>query len=444
MNPLLLPLGILVVSPIVYILRRNSLMASWLSIITCLFAFFLLWTFPFTSPSQALGRPIHLDDFREIAMSFMLLGSILFFLYAWRISQGWSFFPFILFGDGLLALAVMIDSPLLSTIFLVMVGVITLLLIPGGIEGRTRGALAFMISLGIAGPLLFASSWLLDQAAHQPDNLYLARTTALTLALGFGVLFAALPLGFYLVSVVHDAPPLVSGFLATIYSTMAFFVLLHLLDLYPWLGEEGQIFDLFLWGGILTAFAGGIFSLAQKSAAGLMAYALLADGGVILAGLGTGSGEGIAASIAHVFTRFLAVALMAMSWGSIRFHWGLTAPQFPAGAIKSLPWAGAGYFLGGLALAGLPGTGNFATRWLVASAVETHQALGGLALWGGGALVFWRFLSLLASTLGGSSPVGMWKERVVPLLVISLFLANLLMGVAPQFFLELAQRILSS
>lgn len=432
MNPLLIPVGILLVSPLVYFWRRNALAASLLSILASLVMVFALWALPFLPQGQALGRTILIDDLRRWTLTFMLLGSALFFLYAWRISQGWSFFPFILFGDGLLAMAVMIESPLLSAIFLEMVGIVLVFLIPGGIEGRTRGALGFLIALGLAGPLLIGSSWLLDQAALQPDNLPLLRTTAFILALGYGVLLAALPFGFYLVGVAHDAPPLVSGFLSSIYPTAAFSIFLGLLNRYPWLGERGQVGDLLFWGGLLTAVGGGVLGFAQKTPAGLLAYGAIADMGVILAGVGVGSGEGISGSMTHIASRFLALALLTMSWGAIRYHWGMTSPQLPAGITGSLPWAALGYFLGGLALAGFPGTSGFATRWAVAGAVESHWPLGGLVLWGSGMAVAWRYFQILIQVWGHDAQAGSWRERVVPLLVITLCGAIILFGLYPQ------------
>lgn len=436
MNPILIPLALLLASSLVYLVRRLTHLATWISILICVALVYALWSWPFLSQSQALGRPILLDPIRQVVLSFMLLGSVAFFLFAGQISPGWSYFPFLLFSSGFQALAVMMESLLLEAIFLEIAGLVLVLLVPGGVEGRTRGALALLIALVVAGPLLFGASSLVEETALHPENLTLVRTTAAVLATGFGLLLAVLPLGFYLAGVAYDAPPLVTAFVTGIYQPMVFFVLWSVLGRYPGLGEQASVF--LFWGGILASVLGGLLAYAQRTAAGLLAYGALADMGVALVGLGTASSEGAAVAMAHFLSRLLGLALITMGWGAIRYHWGSASAELPM-AIGKLPWAAAGYFLGGLSLAGFPGTVGFITRWAVSSAVESSYPIWGLALWASGWAVALGYLRFLDRLWGEDPELPPWKGWVIPVSLLALVAVSLLLGIYPQGIFRLVE-----
>ena len=107
------PLWIIVVPWImaawVYLFRRRSTIAALLSAGTSLAVAVICFLL---SPDQTvwiLGRGLLFDPWRRGLLVFLFAGAVLLFLYSWHLSQGWSFFPFLLVTLGLLAGSAMVD-----------------------------------------------------------------------------------------------------------------------------------------------------------------------------------------------------------------------------------------------------------------------------------------------------------------------------------------------
>lgn len=437
------PLWIIVVpwimAPWVYLLRRHSTIVAFLSVGTSLAVAILCFLLPPDQTVLILGRGLLFDPWRRWLLLPLFSGSVLLFLYSWRLSQGWSFFPFLLVILGLLAGSAMVDNFLLAVLLLELAGITLAFLIQGGPRADPKATLAYLVPLILASSCLIFSTHLFDLIALNPEDLVSMRLAMILLTLGFGILLAVIPFYLFLPAVTQEAPAMVTIFLLGFYQVVVILLMVGLLDRQIWL--QNQAFDRLLMAGLITALGGGVFAFLERAPGRLLAYGAMSDLGLILAGLGTASEAGFAGAMVHLISRSLAIALVAMGWGVISERYGGERASMPSGVAKALPWATLGYILGGLTLGGFSLTG-FATRWPIYLAILPLNPLYTLALILGGLGVAWGYLRSLTPILeGGERPLGGKEPLVIALMIVALVGASLLLGLHPDPLLELLQRV---
>ena len=434
MSPLWIIVVPWVMAPWVYLFRRRSTIAAFLSAGTSLVVAVICFLLPPDQTVSILGRGLVFDLWRRWLLLFLFGGAVLLFLYSWRLSQGWSFFPFLLVTLGFLAGSAMVDNFLLAVILLELAGIILAFLIQGGPRADPRVTLGFLVPLIIAGSCLVFSTHLFDLLALDPEDLASARLAMIALTLGFGIVLAVVPFHLFLPAVTQEAPPMVAAFLLGFYQVVALSLMVGLIDRQPWLQSEA--FDIVLVAGLITALGGGFFAFLGRAPGRLLAYGTISDLGLILVGLGTASEVGVAGAITHLINRSLAIALVTMSWGVISERYGGERSAMPLGVARVLPWATLGYILGGLTLAGFPLTG-FATRWPIYLTLLPDNPLYTLGLILGGLGVAWGYLRSLTPILGrGERPPGGKEPLLVALMIVTLVGTSLLLGIYADHLLE--------
>lgn len=448
-SPLLLIVLPLAMAPFVYVLRRWATLSGLLAAAVSLLTARLCLSTPLDWSSRIWGGEMILEPLDRFFLAFAFALATVMFLYAWRISQGWSLFSFGLVILSLLSGALMIRSFLHSVLLVEIAAAIIVFLIQGGRRGSTRAALRYLIMMVMATPPFLLTARLLDLHVIAPDNLALVRLSVALLALGFGLLLGAVPFQAWLSTLGAEAPPMVTAFILSIINGVALLSMLDLLQRYPWLTMEAPVFRISTVAGLLTACTGGLLAFAQQDFGRLLAYAALSDMGCILVGLGTASPLGLSAALLLLFTRSVAVALAAMGLGAIRYYATSDAFARLGGVAGRMPIATLGLIGGGLSLAGFPLTGGFASRWLLYHALSGGNGLLTVALVLAGGGVALGYLRGLVAMLGRAEeerpPQKGWREPIIvsALIVIMAFLC-LAMGLYPQLLLQLILRLIET
>jgi multicomponent Na+:H+ antiporter subunit D len=287
------------------------------------------------------------------------------FLYAWRTSQGWSFFPFILLELGILSGAVMVRPFIVGICILEVAAVMMVFPIQGGRLSSTTHTVRYLALMMLALPCFLIASWLIGLHDLSPDDLSLIGYSVASLSMGFAILLSVVPFHTWLTGVARNAPPMATAFLAIVFSAVGLSLFLQLLVQRYWLTAETSLFELLWWAGLVTALAAGGLAISQRSLGGLLGYAAVSDFGVILMGLSLASTSGAVAAMMHVFHRAIGVMLLAMAAGAIRHSAGTWDLDELAGVGKRMPLAAFGLLVGGLSLAGFPLTCGFSSRWLL-------------------------------------------------------------------------------
>ncbi len=157
MNPIPGPM-ILLIPPLLaavaaYVLRRWALLAALISAVTtgmiavlCVrlpldqSAFVLGQQVAFGRPVVVLGQTLVLGEAGKMWLAFVYGLPTVFFLFAWRISQGRSFFSFTLVALALYALAVLLPSFALSVLAFAIAATLLIFVLQAGQLLSVRGA----------------------------------------------------------------------------------------------------------------------------------------------------------------------------------------------------------------------------------------------------------------------------------------------------------------
>jgi formate hydrogenlyase subunit 3/multisubunit Na+/H+ antiporter MnhD subunit len=268
---------------------------------------------------------------------------------------------------GGLIVALLVNSggerPMPALPIAVLVFVASILLWAFGLPHEQRASAAgpvirYAALLSLAMPLLLAAFRIADDRLSASAGEVAVERLVLALALpGFGLILGVVPLHAWTLTLASGAPrPMLFGAVA-IGQTAGFGLLLNTMAVYPWI-TRGGYGTVVLLGGALTACVGAWLAASSDPADpdDWIAYAVVANAGMLVAGLGTGSraaGTGVALLL---LARVLALVLLTLSAG--------TSPSYRRVA----------YGAAGLALAGTPGFAGFPGLWLI---VGGARAAGG-------------------------------------------------------------------
>ncbi len=326
-------------------------------------------------------------------------------------AAGWLTVAWISLGG--LTLALLVTSLTLAVLAFVAAGLAWAFGPPAADASSTTGpVLRYAALLTLTAPLLLAALRLAEMHTGATPEL---EPLILALAIpGFGLVLSLVPLHAWTVTLAAGSPrPMVIGVLGLV-QTAGFILLLRTLARHPWMVQQAEI--PMILGGALSALVGGWLALSsdKDDPDDWLAYAAIASGGMLLAGLGTQSraaGDGVTLLL---FARVLAIVVVALS---------------PRGSARIGRAAGAA---GALALAGTAGLAGFPGLWPILRALrQGGHAIAAASLLAGSGLLF--------ATAVRRWPVAAppWHRPGVPsrhgqLSVLALIAVLVLLGIAPQ------------
>ena len=132
--------------------------------------------------------------------------------------------------------------------------------------------------------------------------------------------------------------------------------------------------------GAVSAVLGVLYALMQHDLKRLLAYHSIENIGIILLGVGAGmiavtggqpglAAVGIAAGLYHVLNHAVFKGLLFLSAGSLVVATGTRQIEDLGGLLKRMPWTGACFLIGAVAISGLPPFNGFASEWLAFQAL---------------------------------------------------------------------------
>ena len=204
------------------------------------------------------------------------------------------------------------------------------------------------------------------------------------LPMSIGLLFATfmikgavLPMHMWQPDIYHAAPTPVGAVLSSVVVKLGFYGFLRMTTLL--FVEQAEIIRwLLIIFGAAGILYGGFSAIGTHNLKRMLAYSTLAQIGFILIGVGWGSALSIAAAIVFAVNHSLIKAAMIMLAGAIASRVSVKSASFAVitGAGQQLPVMGIMFFLGALALSGIPPTNGFISKLLLfRSGVESSQYL---------------------------------------------------------------------
>lgn len=245
---------------------------------------------------------------------------------------------------------------------------------------------AFFMLLAIGS--LYASYGTLNMAdlaariEAKPDGVLLLPAIAFLLAT-FMIKSAVFPFHFWQPDFHTAAPTAVSAMLSSVVVKLGVYGFLRMTTLL-FVEQAAMIRGLLLVLGIVGIIFGGFSAIGTHNVKRMLAYSTLAQVGFILVGIGWGTTLSITAALVFSFNHSLIKAAMLMLAGFIASRASIKSAAFEVvtGVGRPLPAAGLLFFMGSLALAGIPPTGGFVSKLLLFSSGIDAEAFWSLLVIG--------------------------------------------------------------
>lgn len=185
--------------------------------------------------------------------------------------------------------------------------------------------------------------------------------------LGLGTKLGLAPMYSWLPNVYDEAPPAVAALLGAIQFNCALVMLFRLVHAFrPAL--PGLIMGELVTMGIVSMAVSTVSIIATTNMKRLVAYASINHAGVIAIGLGLRKGASFGLLI-YVLSNAFIKAILFLTAGKIKAHYGTKDTGQIRGLIKDLPYSGVFLMVGTFALLGFPPFGSFVGELLILSAL---------------------------------------------------------------------------
>jgi hydrogenase-4 component B len=227
---------------------------------------------------------------------------------------------------------------------------------------------------------------------------------ALAALVGMGTKAGVMPLHSWLPRAHPIAPAPVSALMSGMMIKVAVYGLVRVLV--DWLGVLPLWFGVLVLAlGALSAVGGVVYALFQHDLKRLLAFHSIENVGIIVLGLGaclllrargadTWAALALAAALLHTLNHAVFKSLLFLGAGAFERAVGSLDLDRLGGLLRRMPWTGGAFFVGSLAIAGVPPLNGFASEWLTLQALVHVPAYGGLGDGLAGALA----LAALAAT----------------------------------------------
>lgn len=206
------------------------------------------------------------------------------------------------------------------------------------------------------------------------DRPLLAQAAAVMLMCAFLLKSAVFPFHFWQPDFHTTAPTPASALLSSVVVKVGIYGLIRLTTL-MFTAEAALIQNLLLILGIIGIFFGSLSALGTYDAKRLLAYSTFGQIGFILVGIGWGTPLALAAALVYAVNHsFIKSSLLMITGGVASRSIGKTSRLSEiAGLGKELPYSSALYFVGGMALVGIPPLNGFISKVaLVQGGIDTQ------------------------------------------------------------------------
>jgi len=193
----------------------------------------------------------------------------------------------------------------------------------------------------------------------------------------FMIKSAVFPFHFWQPDFHTAAPTAVSAMLSSVVVKLGVYGFLRMTTLL-FVAQSGPLRAILLVLGVIGVIFGGLSAIGTHNVKRMLAYSTLAQVGFILVAIAWGTPLALGTAVVFSFNHSVIKAAMLMLAGYVASHASVKSASFAVvtGVGRRLPLAGAFFFVGSLALAGIPPTNGFVSKMMLFS-----SGLGAQGYW---------------------------------------------------------------
>jgi hydrogenase-4 component B len=212
---------------------------------------------------------------------------------------------------------------------------------------------------------------------------------ALAALVGMGTKAGVIPLHVWLPRAHPLAPAPISALMSGVMIKVALYALIRVLV--EWDGVLPVWFGVLVLGvGALSSVGGVVYALFEHDLKRLLALHSIENVGIIVLGIGAclvlrarsadaWAAVALAAALLHTVNHAVFKALLFLGAGAFERAVGSLQIDRLGGLLRRMPWTGGAFFVGAMAIAGLPPLNGFASEWLTLQALLHVPAYGHVA-----------------------------------------------------------------
>ena len=278
--------------------------------------------------------------------------------------------------------------------------------------GVREAGWTYLVASHVGMAFLLALFFLLGRAGGSQDFAAFAAPAGsagglfLLALVGFGTKAGLVPFHVWLPEAHPAAPSPVSAVMSGVMIKTGIYGILRTLALVG--SVPAWCAWLVLGLGVASGVYGVLFALAQRDLKRLLAYSSVENVGIVAIGVGLGllgvcyglpavAALGFAGGMLHVLNHAAFKGLLFLGAGAVVHATGTRVVERLGGLLKRLPWTGAAFLAGAIAICGLPPFNGFAGEFLIyLGSFRALLASGGAGLGGVAAVVALALIGGLA------------------------------------------------
>lgn len=202
------------------------------------------------------------------------------------------------------------------------------------------------------------------------------------LFIGYGTKMGLAPMHTWKPDAYGEAPGVVGTLFAGGVTSCAFLAILRVYQICR-AGAEAQFArEIMVFMGLLSMAVAAVFMVRQRDFKRMLAYSSVEHMGILVLGIGIGGPLAVYGALLHLINNGLTKGVLFLSAGNIHRAYGSKLTDHVRGAIQRVPWSGALFLAGFLAITGSPPFGPFISEFTIVNAafVREHFVAGGLFL----------------------------------------------------------------
>lgn len=387
-SPLIWIIFPLVVSGVLYVLRRFEKPVVFAGTALALLLAWLAWVLPLATTLSfgpvtlrvsesmlILGRRFLLDNGDRPTLALIFLAASFWFGGSYAARAGIRFVPYGLAVVSLMTATLAVE-PFLYAALLIQIAVllsIPILVSPGHAAGG--GTLRFLTFQTLGVPFILFAGWLLAGAGVSPGELPQVVRATILLGIGFSFLLAVFPFHTWLPLVAEEANPYAAAFVFFMLPGISSIFGLTFIERFAWLRNSEAVYTSLAGVGMIMIATAGVWAAFQRDLGRMLGFAVMADIGLSILIIGSHGGPlsspfpgspNPSVSTILFFTIFLyrglAMGTWALALSAIRRQSGNLRFRSVYGIGRKMPLAAATVILAHLSLAGFPLLGGFPVR----------------------------------------------------------------------------------
>jgi hydrogenase-4 component F len=254
------------------------------------------------------------------------------------------------------------------------------------------------------------------------------------LFIGYGTKMGLAPMHTWKPDAYGEAPGLVGALLAGGVTSCAFLAILRVYQICRAGAEAEAEFarEIMIFMGLLSMAVAAVFMVRQRDFKRMLAYSSVEHMGILVLGIGIGTRLAVFGALLHLINNGLTKGVLFLSAGNIHRAYGSKLTDNVQGALQRVPWSGALFLAGFLAITGSPPFAPFVSEFTIVNAAVANGnfVAAGLFLFLLGIIFIGMGSTVLAMVQGQPAvtiPSNGYTDRFATVAPILLFMALVLL-----------------